>query len=119
MATSVRRPAGPSVWDKLKMGALMGGGVGLSIGFIFGGYTILRGGAGPNGALATLSQYMLGSAASFSFFLAIGSVIRNEDLLPPHLEAARRQMLPPLVRARAEGATLVRARWEAEKRRTA
>jgi hypothetical protein len=73
----------------------MGGGVGLTIGFIFGSYSILRyvphslsllisalgahpsvqrGGAGPRGLLATLSQYMLSSAATFSFFLAIGSV---------------------------------------------
>ena len=34
----------------------------------------LRGGAGPRGFLRTLSQYMLSSAATFSFFLAIGSV---------------------------------------------
>lgn len=34
----------------------------------------LRGGAGPRGFLGTLSQYMLSSAATFSFFLAIGSV---------------------------------------------
>ena len=83
-----------------RMGALMGGGVGLTIGFIFGSYSILRyalcfhpiphphfrylrshilqrGGAGPRGYLATLSQYMLSSAATFSFFLAIGSVRIN------------------------------------------
>lgn len=35
---------------------------------------IPSGGAGPRGVLPTLSQYMLGSAATFSFFLAIGSV---------------------------------------------
>jgi hypothetical protein len=74
----------------------MGATVGLTIGFIFGSYSILRyvhtsvtvvsfdtniydlfcwsGGAGPRGSLATLSQYMLSSAATFSFFLAIGSV---------------------------------------------
>ncbi|KAI0063216.1 hypothetical protein BV25DRAFT_1899539 [Artomyces pyxidatus] len=99
------------------MGALMGGGVGLTIGFIFGSYSILRGGVGPRGFLATLSQYMLSSAATFSFFLAIGSVIRNDSLLPPHLEAARMQLLPPVVRARAEGAALVRARWDAERQK--
>jgi len=70
----------------------MGGGVGLTIGFIFGSYSILRGGAGPRGILATLSQYMLSSAATFSFFLAIGSVIRT-DALPAEWEAARLQML--------------------------
>ncbi|KAI0047644.1 hypothetical protein FA95DRAFT_1572364 [Auriscalpium vulgare] len=109
--------AEPSVWSKMKMGALMGGGVGLTIGFIFGSYSILRGGAGPRGFLATLSQYMLSSAATFSFFLAIGSVIRNDALLPPHLEAARLQLLPPVVRARAEGAAMVRARWDAERQK--
>jgi hypothetical protein len=72
------------------MGAVMGGGVGLTIGFIFGTWsiiryvnssykilaslTLIRGGAGPRGFMATLSQYMLSSAATFSFFLAIGSV---------------------------------------------
>lgn len=74
------------------MGALMGGGVGLTIGFLFGSWSIIRQvlsdetfrlvwltpvqrhGAGPHGLMATLSQYMLSSAATFSFFLAIGSV---------------------------------------------
>jgi len=82
---------------------------------------------------------MLSSAATFSFFLAIGSVrilsasdrfywppvtdfivtqvIRNDGLLPPHMEAARLQLLPPLVRTKAEGAMLIRARWDAEKAR--
>ncbi|KAI0318736.1 reactive mitochondrial oxygen species modulator 1-domain-containing protein [Amylostereum chailletii] len=117
MSQAVRHPQGPSVWEKSKMGFLMGSGVGLTIGFIFGSYTIIRGGAGPRGALATLSQYMLSSAATFSFFLSIGSVIRNDGILPPHLEAARLQMLPPVVRARAEGAALVHSRWEAEKQK--
>ncbi|KIM62201.1 hypothetical protein SCLCIDRAFT_1215261 [Scleroderma citrinum Foug A] len=99
------------------MGALMGGGVGLTIGFIFGSYSILRGGAGPRGFLATLSQYMLSSAATFSFFLAIGSVIRNEGDLPAHLQAAQIQLMSPVVRSRYEGAMLMRARWEAEKAR--
>lgn len=110
----VRHGGEPSIWQKMKMGALMGGGVGLTIGFIFGSYSILRGGAGHRGFLATLSQYMLSSAATFSFFLAIGSVIRSDSLLPPHIEAARLQLLPPVVRARAEGATLIHARWAAE-----
>ncbi|KAJ9123246.1 hypothetical protein QFC22_001442 [Naganishia vaughanmartiniae] len=100
------------IWQKVgypttvKMGALMGSGVGLTIGFIFGSFSILRqtaypwirGGPGPRGALATLSQYMLSSgtfnlkssaipiltsiistAATFGFFMSIGSVIRTDS----------------------------------------
>jgi len=106
----------PSVWQKLSMGAMMGGGVGLTIGFIFGSYSILRNGAGPRGFLPTLSQYMLSSAATFSFFLAIGSVIRSDGPIPARLESA--QMLPGSLRTRAEGLALMKARWELEKLRT-
>ncbi|CAO3618053.1 unnamed protein product [Cunninghamella blakesleeana] len=68
----------PSTVDKMKMGAIMGGTVGLCVGFVFGGINILRFGGGRKGALSTLSQYMLGSGASFAFFMSIGSVIRSE-----------------------------------------
>jgi len=91
----------------------MGAGVGLTIGFIFGSYSILRGGAGPRGFLPTLSQYMLSSAATFSFFLAIGSVIRNED--DPML-AARSRMMVPYSRF-TQDAGLVRRRWAEERQR--
>ncbi|KJA29363.1 hypothetical protein HYPSUDRAFT_196733 [Hypholoma sublateritium FD-334 SS-4] len=102
------------------MGALMGGGVGLTIGFIFGSWSIIRGGAGPRGFLATLSQYMLSSAATFSFFLAIGSVIRSDSVLPPHFQAAQLQLMAAAnVRSKSEGAQLMKARWDAEKRRLA
>ena len=99
----------------MKMGAMMGGGVGLTIGFIFGSYSILRGGAGPRGVMATLSQYMLSSAATFSFFLSIGSVIRNDELLAPSLVAGQRQLVAPLVHSRVEGITMVHTRWAMER----
>jgi len=95
------------------MGAMMGAGVGFTIGFIFGNFSILRGGAGPRGYLATLSQYMISSAATFSFFLAIGSVIRNDD--DPML-AARMQMSVPYSRM-TQDASIVRRRWDAERER--
>jgi len=117
MAHAQRGQPGLSVWQKLKMGAMMGAGVGLTIGFIFGSYSILRGGAGPRGVLPTLSQYMLSSAATFSFFLAIGSVIRNDAVLPPHLEAARLQLSQPILRSREEGIVMMRRRWDMEKLR--
>ncbi|KAJ7275557.1 reactive mitochondrial oxygen species modulator 1-domain-containing protein [Mycena haematopus] len=96
------------------MGALMGGGVGLTIGFLFGSWSILQHGAGPRGVLSTLSKTMLSSAATFSFFLAIGSVIRNDSPEGAHLQ----MMVPvPTIRSRAEGFQLMRARWEEERRR--
>jgi len=112
MAQRLPQHTGPTVWQKLKMGAIMGGGVGLTIGFIFGSYSILRGGAGPRGAMATLSQYMLTSAATFSFFLSIGSVIRNDAV---QAEAAQR-LLPPITHSKIAGSALIRERWEAERR---
>ncbi|CAK5265020.1 unnamed protein product, partial [Mycena citricolor] len=110
------RMSEPTVWTKLKMGAMMGGGVGLTIGFLFGGWSILQHGAGPRGVLSTLSKTMLSSAATFSFFLAIGSVIRSDSELAN--EAQLRMLVPtPAIRARSEGFQLMRARWEAERRR--
>ena len=35
---------------------------------------MISGGPGPRGAMATMSQYMLSSAATFGFFMSIGSV---------------------------------------------
>ncbi|KAF8213653.1 reactive mitochondrial oxygen species modulator 1-domain-containing protein [Mycena galopus ATCC 62051] len=106
----------PTVWTKRTMGALMGGGVGLTIGFLFGSWSIMQHGAGPRGVLSTLSKTMLSSAATFSFFLAIGSVIRNDALEGAHLQT---QMMVPAsaIRSRAEGFQLMRARWEEERRR--
>ncbi|ROT40981.1 hypothetical protein SODALDRAFT_330703 [Sodiomyces alkalinus F11] len=81
--------AGPSNFDKFKMGAMMGGSVGAIMGFIFGTYSIFRYGAGPNGIMRTLGQYMLGSGSTFGFFMAVGSVIRSDA--SPIAEAAFRQ----------------------------
>ncbi|KAH8655142.1 reactive mitochondrial oxygen species modulator 1-domain-containing protein [Tricladium varicosporioides] len=92
--------AGPSTFDKLKMGAMMGGTVGVIIGFIFGSVNIMRYGAGPNGVMRSLGQYMLGSGATFGFFMGIGSTIRTETTTQQAMEAFARAQRQPLVMPR-------------------
>ncbi|EFZ03979.1 hypothetical protein MHUMG1_08474 [Metarhizium humberi] len=107
---------GPSNFDKLKMGAMMGGTVGTIMGFIFGTNTeqqpdsmvcsasnsmtgtvnIFRYGAGTQGIMRTLGQYMLVSGTTFGFFMSIGSVIRS-DADPKLHELYMRAQRRPIV----------------------
>ncbi|KAF8823877.1 hypothetical protein HHX47_DHR9000383 [Lentinula edodes] len=108
----------PSTIDKLKMGAMMGGTAGLAMGFLFGSWTIIRYGPGPNGAMATLSKYMLNQAAFFGFFFSVGSVIRNDsELSAAQASQMARYSTAMSIRSRAEGTRMMKARWEEEKRR--
>ncbi|KAI1080100.1 reactive mitochondrial oxygen species modulator 1-domain-containing protein [Whalleya microplaca] len=93
-----RGQTGPTTVDKLKMGAMMGGTVGVIIGFIFGTVNIFRYGAGQHGIMRTLGQYMLGSGATFGFFMSIGSVIRT-DASPIAAEAFARAQRRPMIMA--------------------
>ncbi|KAH7037183.1 reactive mitochondrial oxygen species modulator 1-domain-containing protein [Microdochium trichocladiopsis] len=97
-----RGPVGPSTFDKLKMGAMMGGSVGVIMGFVFGTVQIFRGGAGPNGIMRTLGQYMLMSGSTFGFFMSIGSVIRS-DTSPIGAEAFARAQRRPFIMAAERG----------------
>ncbi|KAK8016207.1 hypothetical protein PG993_014396 [Apiospora rasikravindrae] len=91
--------AGPSALDKMKMGGMMGGTVGVIIGFIFGTVNIFRYGAGANGIMRTLGQYMAGSGATFGFFMGIGSVIRSDASPIAHEAFLRAQRRPYIMAA--------------------
>ncbi|PVU97004.1 hypothetical protein BB561_000831 [Smittium simulii] len=69
----------PSIFDKLKLGFLMGSTVGACLGTLIGVYATMKTGPGPRGYLASIGQYALGSGATFGFFMSIGSVIRTQD----------------------------------------
>ncbi|KAK7737301.1 subunit of TIM23 translocase complex [Cytospora paraplurivora] len=99
--------AGPSITDKMKMGAMMGGTVGVIIGFIYGTVSIFRYGAGPNGIMRTLGQYMGASGATFGFFMSIGSVVRS-DASPAIQQAYWNSRRSPIIMAAAHRAPFPR-----------
>ncbi|RKF60630.1 Protein MGR2 [Erysiphe neolycopersici] len=82
--------SGPTVFDKFKTGALMGGTVGIVMGFLLGSVNIMRFGAGSSGVMRTLGNYMIGSGASFGFFMSIGSMIRSDTTSQHAIEAFAR-----------------------------
>ncbi|WZH41740.1 Mitochondrial genome maintenance mgr2 [Fusarium acuminatum] len=73
--------------------------VGVIMGFVFGTVNIFRYGAGPNGIMRTLGQYMLGSGATFGFFMSIGSVIRSDADPKLHDMYMRTQRRPIMLMA--------------------
>ncbi|ORX61020.1 hypothetical protein BCR36DRAFT_341175 [Piromyces finnis] len=64
--------------EKFGRGALSGASVGLCIGFIYGTFNVLRIGPGNGSITGTIAKSMGASAASFGFFMGVGSLIKSE-----------------------------------------
>ncbi|KAI1610659.1 reactive mitochondrial oxygen species modulator 1-domain-containing protein [Exophiala viscosa] len=94
-------PMPPSAQRHVKMGMLMGGTVGGIMGFIYGTVTIFQYGAGQAGVMRTLGKYMVGSGATFSVFMGIGSIIRT-DTTRQGASVWARSHYPPLVHPRRD-----------------
>ncbi|KAI9296163.1 putative mitochondrial genome maintenance protein Mgr2 [Neoconidiobolus thromboides FSU 785] len=69
----------PSYFDRMKMGLMMGGAVGATMGFLLGGVQVLVYGPGPKGYLRSVGSSMLQSATFFGSLMAIGSLIRSQE----------------------------------------
>ncbi|CAG8625834.1 23222_t:CDS:10 [Dentiscutata erythropus] len=104
----------PSRIEYMKRGALMGGAVGVCLGFVFGTYHILRYGPNQAGYLSTLSRYMVSSAGSFALFMGIGSFIRSEQskniMLKQYLEQHQKNCSRGFANIPVE--VLERKRWD-------
>ena len=70
------RPRGPTCFDRVKYGAMIGFAIGISTGALFGTFTGIRYGLRGRELLTQLGKVMLQSGGSFGVFLAIGSAIR-------------------------------------------
>merc|ERR1711962_965211 len=67
---------GPSCFDRVKLGFMMGFSVGMATGALFGGFTALRYGLRGRELLNNVGKTMVQSGATFGTFMAIGSGIR-------------------------------------------
>ncbi|KAJ1530347.1 hypothetical protein ONE63_005260 [Megalurothrips usitatus] len=67
---------GPSCFDRMKMGAMIGFCVGMASGAIFGGVTALRYGLRGRELVNSAGKAMLQAGGTFGTFMAIGTGIR-------------------------------------------
>ncbi|KAK7092188.1 reactive oxygen species modulator 1-like [Littorina saxatilis] len=67
---------GPSCFDKVKMGFMMGFCVGMASGAMFGGFSALRYGLRGRELLQTVGKTMVQGGGTFGTFMGIGTGIR-------------------------------------------
>ncbi|XP_014259939.1 reactive oxygen species modulator 1 [Cimex lectularius] len=67
---------GPSCWDRIRMGFVIGFCVGMASGALFGGFGALRYGLRGRELVNNVGKTMLQGGGTFGTFMAIGSGIR-------------------------------------------
>ena len=67
---------GPSCFDRVKMGFMMGMCVGMASGAIFGGFNCLRFGLRGRELISQVGKVMVQGGGTFGTFMAIGTGIR-------------------------------------------
>lgn len=75
-AGSMYQNQGPSCFDRVKLGFMMGFTVGVATGALFGGFSCIRYGLRGRELLGQVSKTMVQSGGTFGTFMAIGSGIR-------------------------------------------
>ena len=70
------RSGGQSCFDKVKMGFMMGFAIGMSTGFLFGGFQALRFGLRGRELVTTLGKSMGSAGGSFGVFMSVGTALR-------------------------------------------
>ncbi|XP_054722078.1 reactive oxygen species modulator 1-like [Uloborus diversus] len=67
---------GPSCFDRMKVGFVIGMCVGLASGALFGGFSALRYGVRGRDLIQSVGKMMLQGGGTFGTFMAIGTGIR-------------------------------------------
>lgn len=70
------RAGGQSCFDKVKMGFGMGFAIGMSTGFLFGGFQAFRYGLRGRELINILGKSMIQAGGSFGIFMSVGTALR-------------------------------------------
>ncbi|KAI8841225.1 hypothetical protein BC829DRAFT_402738 [Chytridium lagenaria] len=64
--------ASKQLFEKAKLGLLMGGATGMAVGFLVGSFTVLR-------LLGTIGTQMIQTGGFLGFIFGVGMLLRSED----------------------------------------
>ena len=71
-----RGQQGPTCFEKVRTGFMMGFAIGMSTGFLFGGFQAFRFGLRGRELISTLAKSMGQAGGSFGVFMSVGTALR-------------------------------------------